>query len=214
MRKVIFLAPPLSGKGTFSDYLVKNYGYIQISTGDILRARMASDENLAAVMASGALVDDETIMDIVKDELDKYKDSAFILDGIPRTLNQAKELDKMLAKLDINDILPIYIEVSKDNLIKRVTGRRVCPECNRSYNIYSESFKPKKENTCDDCGTKLTTRKDDNIDSFLKRYEIFDSSTKEAIEYYQEKGSLLILDNNKEDQTEALKVLEGAIHEH
>ena len=214
MRNVIFLAPPLSGKGTFSDYLVKNYGYIQISTGDILRSRMATDEKLASIMASGALVDDETIMDIVKDELEKYKDQTFILDGIPRTLNQAKELDKMLDKINLKDILPIYIEVSKDNLIKRVTGRRVCPECNKSYNIYSESFKPLKDNICDNCGKELTIRKDDNLDSFLKRYEVFESLTQEAIEYYKEKGSLLVLDNNKEDQTEAIKILEGAIHEH
>ena len=214
MRSVIFLAPPLSGKGTFSDYLVENYGYKQISTGDILRKRMASDEKLAAIMASGALVDDETIMDIVSDELKKISNEPFILDGIPRTLNQAKKLDEMLNKLNIKDILPIYIDVTKDNLIKRVTGRRVCPKCGKSYNIYSESFKPQEDSICDNCKIELTTRKDDNLESFLNRYEVFNSSTIKAIEYYKEKESLLVLDNNKEDQTEAIKVLEGAIHEH
>src|SRR5574344_288674 len=101
MKSIIFLAPPAAGKGTFSDYLVKNYHYVQLSTGDVLRERALQDHKLADFLATGKLVDDETIMAIVKDKLSSIPmDTPFILDGIPRTLHQVEELENILKDLN------------------------------------------------------------------------------------------------------------------
>ena len=153
MRGCIFLAPPAAGKGTYSNYLIKKYGYQQFSTGDILRKRAETDEKLASIMASGKFVDDETILEIISEELSKLESkTSFILDGVPRTLHQAEILSQLLDGVDYQ---VIYIDVEEEILKKRIVGRRICPKCHRSYNVLFEDFQPKVENVCDDCGTSL-----------------------------------------------------------
>ena len=207
MKSVIFLAPPLGGKGTFSDYLIHHCGFTQISTGDLLRSEAEHNEELKAFLATGAFVDDETILQIVEKELSKISLSTpIILDGIPRTLQQAKKLDIILSGLK-RDVVVIYIDVDKKILLDRLLGRRICMKCHRSYNIYINEFKPKVSMLCDDCHGTLVQRDDDNLESYEVRYAKFLDSTMPVVAYYQEKGCLTVLQNNDVDQTSALKSL-------
>lgn len=208
MKSVIFLAPPAAGKGTFSEYLVKNYGYYHLSTGTVLRNRALNDSHLSELLQSGSFVDDDIIMNIIKEELTKLDDTQkFILDGVPRTLQQAKKLDIILTGLKKQDVVVIFIDVDKTVLIDRVIGRRCCPKCRRNYNILVDEFKPFVVGTCDDCKVELIKRDDDNLESFKVRYNTFLERTAPVVAYYKEKGCLKVLQNNEVDQTEALKKL-------
>ncbi len=215
MKNVIFLAPPLAGKGTFSEYLIKEYGYQHYSTGDLLREKAKRDEKLQNLLLSGSLVDDETILKIVKEVLQKRESSKpFILDGVPRTLHQAKNLDIILNDLGCNDFVVIQIKTEKDILVDRVVGRRICPNCHRSYNVLLEGFKPKNEHICDACGSTLIQRKDDNLESFEVRYQAYLESTVPIISYYEEKGILRTISNNESNQERAFEELRGVISGH
>lgn len=208
MKSVIFLAPPAGGKGTFSDYLVKNCGYKHLSTGYILRKKALNDEKLATFLKSGNLVDDETIMDIIREELEILdKNMPFILDGVPRTLQQAEKLDIILTGLKKSDVEVIFIDVEESILKDRVIGRRTCSKCHRTYNINIKEFKPSVNDFCDDCNIPLILREDDNEESFKVRYNTYLESTIPVVAYYKKKGCLTVLPNNEVDQTKALKNL-------
>lgn len=215
MKNIIFLAPPLAGKGTFSDYLEKNFGYYHLSTGSILREKAVDNEKLKKILESGELVTDEIILPLVEEVLkNRDKTKPFILDGFPRTLQQAKKLDIILSGLGVLDVVVVSIDVKKETLIDRVIGRKVCNKCYRSYNSNILAFKPKVSDVCDFCGSKLITRDDDNLESFQIRYKTYLESTSPIIAYYKEKGCLKVIHNDELDQTEALNILRGVISEH
>ena len=203
MKNIIFLAPPAAGKGTISDYLVKNYHYEHLSTGDLLRSEVASGSALGReindLISVGKLVSDELIIQLVSSKLEsELKNKPFILDGFPRTLNQAQKLDEMLNNLHIDDVVVVYLDVSLDILLKRVLGRVVCPDCKRSYNLDNPLLKPQVDNICDRCGAILERRADDNEEIFKERYQIFLLSTKQIMQYYDDKKLLVKVDGTKE----------------
>lgn len=207
MKSIIFLAPPLAGKGTMSDYLVKNYGYQVFSTGDMLRERSQIDKNLAEFLKTGGLISDDEIMNLIKNKLSKVNiNTLFILDGIPRTLQQARELDIILKGLN-KEMTVIYIDVDKEVLLNRVNGRLICPKCHRSYNINVDGFKPKEANICDVCHTSLIKRSDDNINTYLVRYDNFIKNIHDIKDFYESKGWLTTITNNDSDNTSSLKKL-------
>lgn len=215
MKNIIFLAPPVAGKGTFSNYLVQNFGYRQISTGNILREKATNDVKLAEYLKTGNLVDDETIIEIVSEKLQNHpKNIPFILDGVPRTLHQAKKLDIIMHGLNISNVVVVYIDVEKEILIDRVVGRMICPKCHRTYNINQNEFKPKVENVCDVCSINLEKRTDDTLESFMIRYNTFLERTYPIISYYREKGCLRVLENNQVDQTKSFEQLRSVMDEH
>lgn len=198
MKNIIFIAPPAAGKGTISDYLVKNYQYKHISTGDLLREEIASGsefgQKLDVILKSGSLVDDETVIRLVHHKITSLSHQAFILDGFPRTLGQAKVLDEMFRELNIHNNVVIYLSVDLDTVLKRVTARVICPKCKRSYNLNNEKLKPIHKDTCDDCGCALIRRDDDNEETFKVRYESFIKNTKPILDFYQDKGMLKEID--------------------
>ena len=203
MKNIIFLAPPAAGKGTISDYLVKNYHYEHLSTGDLLRSEVASGSALGReindLISVGKLVSDELIIQLVSSKLEsELKNRPFILDGFPRTLNQAQKLDEMLNNLHIDDVVVVYLDVSLDILLKRVLGRVVCPDCKRSYNLDNPLLKPQVDNICDRCGAILERRADDNEEIFKERYQTFLLSTKQIMQYYDDKKLLVKVDGTKE----------------
>ncbi len=211
MKNVIFLAPPLAGKGTFSDYLKKTFGYEHFSTGSILREKAVTDPFLKDILESGTLVTDEIILPLIEDVLKKRdKSKPFILDGVPRTLYQAQRLDQILSDLDIHDLKVISIEVSKSTLIDRVLSRRVCSKCYRSYSLSMDLFKPKMDHICDACGSLLITRSDDNLEAFEVRYETYLKNTCPIIDYYRKKGCLENI-SNQASQEEALEKLRSVV---
>ncbi len=194
MKNIIFIAPPAAGKGTISDYLVKNYHYEHLSTGDLLRDEVASGSLLGKeidkIISSGNFVSDELMIQLVAKELDKLRDRPFILDGFPRTIEQAQRLEEMLISLGLTNNVAIYLDIDIDTATKRALGRVVCPNCKRSYNIYNEELKPLRDNICDDCGVFLEKRSDDTEETFKMRFQKYLEKTSPIVDYYEKKNRL------------------------
>lgn len=199
MKNIIFIAPPAAGKGTVSDYLVKNFNYEHISTGDLLRDEISSGsplgKELDKIIASGSLVSDEIMLKLMADKLKTLgKNKPFILDGFPRTLNQAQNLNEMLISNNITNNVVIYLNIDLESALKRVLGRVICPKCKRSYNINNIELKPKNNNLCDDCNVALEHRNDDNAETFKVRFQTFLENNTSILNYYQKSGILKNVD--------------------
>ena len=196
MKNIIFIAPPAAGKGTQSNMLKTEFGYIHISTGDLLRSIIASGSTLGvevkSIIDKGNLVSDDLMIDIIKSKLAEIKGKPFILDGFPRTLNQAEILENIID----DNYEVIYLELSKDEAIKRIEGRLTC-NCGKSYNLNDNELKPKQEGICDNCGKQLIKRDDDNIEAFIVRYDNFLNNTQALVDYYKNKNKLHIVDVNR-----------------
>ena len=190
MKNIIFIAAPASGKGTFSNMLKERCGYVHISTGDLLRNIVKTNSKLgkevAEVLSNGDLVQDELMFKIIKEAILKLeKNKPFILDGIPRTLEQAVYLNELFKELNINDYNVIYLKIGYEVALKRAIGRITCLNCGASYNKYFDNFKPKKENICDKCENTLISRTDDNEESFKQRFENYNKNIIPILEHYQ-----------------------------
>ncbi len=199
MRNIIFIAPPAAGKGTISDVLVKNYNYEHISTGDLLREEIKSGSDLGKeldkIISQGKLVNDEFMINLMENKINSLESNKpFILDGFPRTLEQAKKLDEMLVTNKITNNIVVYLSISLEEALKRVMGRVICPKCKRSYNINNEGLKPKVDNLCDDCKIELEHRSDDNAETFKTRFQSYQENTSPIINYYEDKGLLITID--------------------
>ena len=203
MKNIMFIAPPAAGKGTQAELITSKYNIPHISTGDILREIAKEDSEIgnyvAETMASGKLVKDEITYQLIEERLarDDCK-NGFIIDGFPRNLEQAIEYDKILAKLgyDVGNVFLLNIEVK--TLEKRITGRRICEDCQAIYNINDEVKAPKVESVCDKCGGKLYQRKDDNLESFKNRYAMYQEKTEPIIEHYRKQNVLHEINSNRE----------------
>ena len=206
MKNIIFVAPPAAGKGTCSETLVNNFGYNHISTGDLLReARIKGDDlgqKVAELMDSGALVSDDIVLELLQRELNSMdKNQAFILDGYPRNILQAKTLDKLFNDLAIDDYSVIYLSIDFDKALSRTLSRLICPKCKIGYSKDATSLKPKVDGICDRCGSELITRSDDNEETFKIRFDNYMKETEPVLKYYQEKNKLTVIDatQNVED---------------
>ena len=188
--KIIFLGAPGAGKGTQAELVSERLGVPTISTGAIIREAIKTGTEMGVLakkfIEQGALVPDEVVIGIVKERLAE-SDCAkgFILDGFPRTVPQAEALDNMGVKLD----KVLSLEVSDEVLINRMSGRRVCPSCGKTYHI--ESNPSSKGDECEACGAALTIRKDDAPDVVRSRLEVYHSTTEPLKDYYQAKGILV-----------------------
>ena len=197
--KLILLGPPGVGKGTQAWKLSEKYGIPQISTGDMLRGAIQNGTELGlkarSFMDSGKLVPDEVVIGIVEERL-AMSDCAggWILDGFPRTLQQAGALDVMLYKNNSGIEHVLSLEVREDDVVKRLSGRRSCEGCQKTYNIYFNL--PKTEGVCDICGGRLIQRKDDEEATVRNRMMVYRESTEPLISYYKERGTLKSVDAN------------------
>lgn len=191
--RLVLLGAPGAGKGTQAKMLIDKYKLPQISTGDILRKAVADGTPLGkeakVIMEKGELVPDRIVLGLVEERL-KQDDckTGFILDGFPRNTAQAEELDKMLSGLNMPLEAALSVDVPKEDLMKRLTGRRTCKGCQQMYNIYFSP--PKKEGACDKCGGELFQRGDDKEETIKKRLDVYDAQTAPLIDYYQKKGIL------------------------
>ena len=195
MKNIMFIAPPAAGKGTQAELVVAKYNLPHISTGEILREISKEDSELghyvAETLASGNLVKDEITYQLIEERLNKDDcQNGFIIDGFPRTLDQAIEYDKILAKLNYDVGNVILINIDAKTLEKRVTGRRICENCKTIFNINIESQAPEVESVCDACGGKLYQRSDDNLESFQNRYKTYQEKTEPIIEHYRKQNVL------------------------
>lgn len=186
--QLLLMGPPGAGKGTQAAELVKKFNIPHISTGDMFRAAVKEGAELGkkakAVMDAGGLVPDEITIGIVKERLAKDDcKKGFILDGFPRTVEQADALAKILNELGMKLTRVLNIHVPSSDLIERAVGRRICKSCGATYHI---KFNPtKKDGICDDCGGELYQRKDDNEETMKNRLSNYEKSTKPLIEYYE-----------------------------
>ncbi len=199
---IVLLAPPAAGKGTQALILAKRFNIPHISTGNLFRERIKENDllgkKLANILASGLLVDDEIVLDILTSRLEKDDcQNGFILDGFPRTINQAKKLEELLVSKNKKLDYCFYLDVKKDILIKRISGRRMCTKCGKIYNIYNEANKPQNNNLCDRCNISLVTREDDNINSYTKRYNEYQEKTEPLINYYKTHDLLYEIDGDR-----------------
>ena len=209
MKNIIFIAPPAAGKGTQSNMLKEKFGYNHISTGDMLREAINSGSEIGKevknIIDKGELVSDDLIIKLVKDKLTRLEGKPFILDGFPRTLNQAKSLDEILT----DDYIVIYLDLAESEAINRITGRLTC-NCGKSYNVNIDKLKPKVDGICDNCGSILIKRDDDNVESFKVRFKTFLDNTDSILKYYEDKEKLIKIDVNKDVQDIFESILEVA----
>jgi len=195
---VILLGPPGAGKGAQSEMLEDKYGLRQLSTGDMLRAAVASGSELGqqakSIMEAGQLVPDEVMIGLISERIDQpdCKDGV-ILDGFPRSVPQAEALDRMLAEKGLQLDAVIELEVDEGALIDRIVHRFSCAKCGAGYN---EKFKrPKVDGVCDECGsTEFVHRPDDNAETVQKRLDAYHKQTAPILPYYRERGLLVGVD--------------------
>lgn len=192
---LILLGAPGAGKGTLAAYLIEKMGVPSVSTGNILREAIANNTPLGAkakqFMDAGQLVPDQLVIDLLKDRIaeDDCK-NGFILDGFPRTIPQAEELDK-IANIDC----ALSLEVPDEVIEGRMTGRRVCLKCGATYHIVANP--PKQENTCDNCSEPLHIRKDDHADVVKHRLATYHEQTEPLKDYYGKQGKVKSIDGTQ-----------------
>ena len=203
--KLILLGAPGAGKGTQAEVLCKKLGIPSISTGNILRAAIKDGTptglKAKSYIDAGKLVPDEVIIGIVDERLSQ-DDCAkgYILDGVPRTIAQAEALEKAGIRFDA----VVSIEISEDEILRRMSGRRVCEACGSSYNV--EAVPPRVEGICDNCGGKLIQRKDDTPETVRERLKVYHTETEPLVDFYGDRGLLkrVAVSGSKEATTEAI----------
>lgn len=199
MMNLVLLGPPGAGKGTQAARIVEKYAIPHISTGDIFRKNIKEGTELGKkaqeYMNRGELVPDSLVIEIALDRLNEDDCKVgFLLDGFPRTVEQAEALDKYLAEKDQKVDKVLDMDVKKEILMERLTGRRVCRDCGATYNVVG--MPPKKEGVCDVCGGELYQRADDTAETVENRIEVYNSQTKPLIDYYEAAGNIVHMDGS------------------
>ena len=208
LTRVMLLGPPGAGKGTQAKRIVGETGLVHLSTGDILRDEVARGTELGrsakAVMDRGELVSDELIVDMIRGRIESAG-KGFLLDGFPRTIAQAEALEE-ITPLDV----AVNIQLAREEVVRRLTARRVCRNCGVIYNILFDP--PAKESICDACGGELYQRDDDKKDVIENRYSVYDASTAPLIAFYEERGLLRDVDGARSSDeifAEIMAILRG-----
>lgn len=190
-KNIIIIGPQGSGKGAQAEILVKNFKLAYFSMGDELRRISEEDsllgKNIKLKMEKGELIDDETIMQVFSKWLEGNQNNQFILDGIPRTLEQLKLLDELLGQKNIKPLV-LYLNISKDTAIKRLSTRKVCQSCRSIYGPFSSGY---NENKCAKCQGDLVRRSDETPEAIEKRLQEYYNKTKPVIDFYKNSGQLI-----------------------
>ncbi|OQC10305.1 MAG: Adenylate kinase [Tenericutes bacterium ADurb.Bin087] len=216
MCNIILLGPPGAGKGTLAKQLISVYNIPHISTGDMFREAIKDGTPLGRLAAryinEGHLVPDEVTISLVRERLSQ-KDcvNGYLLDGFPRTIPQAEALDTIGKDLNRPINAVINITADEDELVRRISGRRICRKCGAPYHV--DTMKPKVDGTCDSCGGELYQRKDDTKESLLVRLNHYYADTRPLEDFYAEKGVLYAVDSTigpKKSLKAAQKIIEGA----
>ncbi len=197
--RLIFLGPPGVGKGTQAEEVASQFGISKISTGDLLREGVANGTPLGIqakrYMDLGELVPDEVVIGLIEEKLgEKECEPGFLLDGFPRTVAQADKLSELLKAKEQSLTKVICFVLSREEVVRRLSGRRNCPKCRAVFHV--ESIPPKKTDICDHCGTGLIQRSDDLPETIQSRLSVYEEQTAPLIEYYRGKSLLYELDGS------------------
>jgi adenylate kinase len=201
LLNLILMGLPGAGKGTQAEKIVEKYHIPHISTGDMFRLAIKEGTELGKkakeFMDQGALVPDEVTIGIVDERLRKSDcQNGFLLDGFPRTIAQAEALQSLLANMDKDIDFVLYVDVPEENLLERLTCRRICPTCGSTYHVLYNP--PQQEGICDKDGSALIQRDDDTAETVKKRLEVNAKQTKPLLDYYQEKGYLVTINGDRD----------------
>lgn len=199
--RIILVGAPGAGKGTHAKILSKRFRVAHIATGDLLRSHVQSGDALGkrakAVMDRGELVPDDLVIQMIEERLAQADaKEGFILDGFPRTLEQARALDRLLETLQLKLDAALDFAVTEQMVIRRLSGRRVCLNCGMSFHV--RNIPPKRDGICDTCGKALVQRKDDEPATILERLKVYQKNTAPLIEYYRSKKLLYQVDGDLE----------------
>lgn len=202
MKNIILIAPPAAGKGTVSNLLKEKYNYTHLSAGDVLREEIKSGSALGnsikEIVRTGGLVDDDMLKELMYNKFKNLpKDKPIVIDGYPRKINQAEDYKDIVEKLGLDQGIAIFLNIDEETALKRTLGRLNCQNCEISYNINSESHKPKVDGICDKCGQKLESREDDNPTTFKNRFHNYLTQTEQLINYYKQRNNIIELDATK-----------------
>ena len=197
--RLVFLGAPGVGKGTQADKIAAQYGVLKISTGDLLREAVRNQTQLGmqakSFMDQGKLVPDSVVIGLVREKLSgKQCDAGFVLDGFPRTVPQAEELGKVLAERQIGIDRVVNFKVSREDVVRRLTGRRSCPKCQATFHL--DFAPPRSAGVCDRCGAELVQRSDDQRDAIETRLKVYDEQTAPLIQFYEQRNLLSHLDGS------------------
>lgn len=201
---LILIAPPAAGKGTMASMLNERHGLVCISAGELLRGVDPNTElgkQIRDIQSRRELVDDRITNQLMKERLmkDDIK-NGFILDGYPRHMPQVEAVNNMLKELNLTIDYALLLNVDYDLALKRTLGRQICPNCKKTYNKLTGVNAPLVDNMCNDCNVELTTRNDDNEETFNKGYNAYVENCTPVIEYYRNKGLLVELDSSKDPE--------------
>jgi len=198
--RIVLLGAPGAGKGTQCKRIVAKYGLLHLSSGDILRQERAAGTKLGkkarSYMDSGTLVPDQIIVEMMVGAIKKAPETGFVLDGFPRTVNQAEELDKALVSAGQKIDTVLNLKVKREVVAQRMTGRRSCPQCGAVYHI--ENLKPKVEGICDNDGTTLIQRPDDCLEVVANRLKTYHRQTEPVVDYYKKNNTVCDIDANED----------------
>lgn len=197
--KIILLGPPGAGKGTQAKSISNRYSIPHISTGDIFRKNISENTPLGIeakkYIDNGQLVPDEVTINMVKDRLQQEDcKNGYLLDGFPRTVSQAESLQKFLEDRKESLDTALLIEVPRDFILERMTGRRVCPSCGASYHI---RFNPAVDDKCELCGSEVIQRKDDTEETVQERLDVYERQTQPLIDFYKNENLLSVVEGTK-----------------
>ena len=200
---IVLIAPPASGKGTQAQMLKDKYNLYHLSTGDLLRNISKDGSELGIkvknIIDEGKLIDDDLMIEIVKEKIYSIKNNGIIFDGFPRTLNQAIKLDEMLKGINKKIDNVIVLEIDKEIALKRSIGRVTCSNCGNIYNIYFDDLKnPLK---CNNCNNELIKRNDDTEEKFNLRFDSYVKNSKKLIEYYEKKNIVNFVSSLNDKET-------------
>jgi len=201
MLRLILLGPPGAGKGTQAARICRKYSIPHISTGDIFRSHIKEGTEFGKkaqeYMNKGQLVPDDLVLEIAEARLmEEDCKNGFLLDGFPRTVNQAEQLDRFLDERNLSVDKVLNIEVDKEELMTRLIGRRVCRSCGATYHVIN--MPPEKEGVCDVCGGELYQRSDDTAATVENRIEVHNAQTMSLVEHYEKVGKIAHIDGSKE----------------
>jgi adenylate kinase len=210
MRAIILLGAPGAGKGTAAGEIQQKTDFVQVSTGDMLREAVKAGREVGkkaeSYMKAGELVPDEVIIGIVKERLSgDGKDSRYMFDGFPRTVNQAALLDDVLAEAGTALEKVFFLEVTAEVVVERLSGRRICSSCGAVYHV--RNMPPKREGVCDVCGGSLYQRPDDTEKTIKNRLAVFERQTHSLIEYYENKNILCRVDASESAEKTVKEIL-------